>query len=488
MAVSSPHNDQTHRRPPRWHQILLPSVLGASVLALWRFAVAGRIPGLPPQFTEVFETGFVIAGWALVALGMIRLMNRLVWFEWMMRRQGRPASSLVVQISTMVIGAAFAGLVAGQAFALPITGLLTTSGILIAIIGFALRNIISDVFTGFALGVEGSFEIGDWVEIDGQVGQVTEINWRATSLLTRDGIQIVVPNSLLASETLRNYSRPGQSWRDELSILLPYSVTSHRAERLLGSAVQGVPELAQLGREPEVRLGEYTENGVRWLIRYWLPDYPSLSRLRYEVHRNVLRNLHYAAVEVPSQRVDIYSAGQPVPHAGGVSNLVSFLENIDLFEPLEPHEIEQLALSIRERLVTTEEAVVRQGDAGDSLFILREGLLDVVVSQAASQPPVTVNQMRPGSFFGEVSLMTGEPRTATVVPSVDSVVLELPRLALLPLLQARPELAERFSETLERRVSHTRRVLQRRENGTPTADTPSRGRFLSRIRALFRLD
>lgn len=475
------------RRPPSWLEVVLPPVLGAAVLALSGRALTGRIPGAPEHFVSLLETSFIVAGWVLVALGVIRLANRLVWFEWMMRRQGRPASGLVVQISSIVIGVVFAGLVAGHVFALPITGLLTTSGILIAIIGFALRNIISDVFTGFALGVEGSFTIGEWVEIDAIVGRVTEINWRATSLLTRDGILIVVPNSLLANQTLRNFSRPHHEWRDELEILLPYAVTSHRAERLLVSAVHAVRELTDLRREPEIRIAGYTENGIRWTVRYWVPDYPSVSRLRHEVHRNILRNLHYASVEVPSQRVDLHSPGQSPGDGAEFTRLTRFLANTELFDALESAELEQLAHAVDTRLVTTNEAVVRQGEPGDSLYILREGLLDVVVTRESDSAPITVNRMRPGSFFGEISLMTGEPRSATVVPCVDSIVLELPRAALEPIMQARPELALHFSETLEQRLTHSSRVLRTSFDDLDDAAVPTRNRLLVRVRTLFGL-
>ena len=173
---------------------------------------------------------------------------------------------------------------------IPVAGFLTTSGIIIAVIGFALRNLISDVFTGIALGLERLLKIGDWIEFDqGEPGRIVEINWRASRLVTADEISVVVPNSQLATAAFRNYSTPQKYWRDKFDIVLPYDVTYRQAERILLSAVAQVPDSANIPRKPDVLIGDYLERGTTWRLRYWVPDYSRLAVTRYEIKRNVLQ-------------------------------------------------------------------------------------------------------------------------------------------------------------------------------------------------------
>ena len=142
---------------------------------------------------------------------------------------------------------------------IPVAGFLTTSGIIIAVIGFALRNLISDVFTGIALGLERPLKIGDWIEFDqGEPGRIVEINWRASRLVTADEISVVVPNSQLATAAFRNYST-AKYWRDKFDIVLPYDITYRQAERILLSAVAQVPDSANIPRKPDVLIGDYLE-------------------------------------------------------------------------------------------------------------------------------------------------------------------------------------------------------------------------------------
>ena len=174
-------------------------------------------------------------------------------------------------------------------------------------IGFALRNLISDVFTGIALGLERPLKIGDWIEFDqGEPGRIVEINWRSSRLVTADEISVVVPNSQLATAAFRNYSTPQKYWRDKFDIVLPYDVTYRQAERILLSAVAQVPNSANVPRKPDVLIGDYLERGTTWRLRYWVPDYSRLAVTRYEIKRNVLRNLYYAGIEVPHTQMDVF--------------------------------------------------------------------------------------------------------------------------------------------------------------------------------------
>jgi CRP-like cAMP-binding protein len=279
------------------------------------------------------------------------------------------------------------------------------------------------------------------------------MNWRATRLLTKEETTVIISNSELATGRFKNYSTPDRFFRDEIEILLDYSVTAWRAERLLKSAIWSVQEVVDVPRESEVRIKEFTESGTVWLVRFWIPDYGSLHRLRYEVQRAILRNMHFSGVHVPAQRIEWRSLPREAPQRD-----IDFLHAIDLIAPLTDEEILVINDQMTQHLFKRGVPVVSQGEAGHSLFVVKEGMLSVFVAGADGRE-TRVGSLTPGAFFGELSLLTGAPRGATVVPEVDSVGFEITKDTLAPILQRRPELAERLSEALAERQMRTREAF-----------------------------
>lgn len=426
--------------------------------------------GLSDTVSQFVTAISIFAG----ALVLNQLVSILIWKDLVPRWTGYPVPRLLGQVTLVVFAATAIGIIMVQVYQVPVTGVLTTSGVFIAIIGFALRNMISDVFTGIALGVERPFTVGDWIQIvDGTIGRVVEMNWRSTRLITREEISIVIPNSELAISTFKNFSKPERAWRDEFDILLHQSVTTHQAERILLSAINQVPEIVAVGKPPEVRISRFTENGIVWQLRYWVPDYQDMSRLRYAVQRAVSRNMHYAGLTIPAEQVQV--------NAPVAVEYVTFdlLRRVDLFDPLTDSELASLRHSAEEVLTLARTVVVREGEQGESLFVVREGLLEVSIPSDDGE--FAVATLLPGSFFGEMSLLTGDPRHATVTAMVDSVVLEINKNSFEPIIRARPEIARMLSATIENRHQHNQQETARRTVKQEVAQTP----LLERILAFF---
>lgn len=155
----------------------------------------------------------------------------------------------------------------------PLLGAVATSSVLIAIFGFVLRNVIADAVSRLALGQECSYRIGDWLEIDGGItGQVIEINWRTTRLLTRDQTHTILPNSRIAQLRLINYSAPWSSYRGQLTSVLDHVIPVQEAKHLLDNPALSAPII--LGdRKPDVRALSYEISGITYAVRYWIPSH-----------------------------------------------------------------------------------------------------------------------------------------------------------------------------------------------------------------------
>ncbi|GGF15393.1 hypothetical protein GCM10011611_21470 [Aliidongia dinghuensis] len=368
----------------------------------------------------------------------------------------------------------------------PATGLIATSSVVIAVVGFALRYIISDVFSGIALNFDHPYRIGDWVETSpGVVGRVTEITWRATRLLTRDGIAIVAPNGLIATGRLVNYSEPEPTFRTSIKLSLDGAVPSERAKRLLlagaMAATRAYPDL-----RPDVLVQDCGDDGIHYVVRFWVPNYGEENTCRDVVMSEVLRGLRRGGVvlAMPKRAIALSRDGRADTRRR--TALETLVAETELFQAFEPEEQAVLAGRLRERRVERGTVVVREGEPGGSLFLVAEGALDVRL-HVLNGNETTVDRMVPGDLFGEISLLTGAPRTASVVAMTDAVLYEMCKDDIHPLLQQRPELGEPLAALMAERQQHNLNRMQALEQAANGAAAPSSEDLLRRLRSFFGL-
>lgn len=155
-------------------------------------------------------------------------------------------------------------------------GILASSGLIIAILGFAIRNVLADVLSGIALGLEAPFRIGDWVEFDSiTTGRVTEIGWRTTRILTADDTYMILPNSQISRQMLTNYSAPRKHYQASVQVTLKHTVSASRAKELLEQAAQVAQENpGMVDTQPAlVRATEYGPEGITYTIKYWVSNF-----------------------------------------------------------------------------------------------------------------------------------------------------------------------------------------------------------------------
>src|SRR5690606_33804329 len=155
-------------------------------------------------------------------------------------------------------------------------GILASSGLIIAILGFAIRNVLADVLSGIAIGLEAPYRIGDWVEFDSETsGRVVEIGWRTTRVLSTNGTYMILPNSHISRQMLTNYSAPRKHYQASLQIVLGHDIPVSKAkEVLLNAAIAASrPISAAESQKPVVRAASYDAEGILYTIKYWVPSY-----------------------------------------------------------------------------------------------------------------------------------------------------------------------------------------------------------------------
>lgn len=444
--------------------------------------------GLVPDPTAIDQGGKLLS--MLCWISFVFLFNRalyLLLWQGLFVRAGIKVPGMLVTLAEVIVWLVALAIVITGVYGQSVTALLATSTVLIGVVGFALQKLIADFFSGIVLGLETPYSQGDWLQVEpgGFVGKVVEFNWRSTRIVSTESITMVVPNSHMVSNPFKNISQPHSYFRDEIRIPLGYDVTTHQGQRILLSAVNQIDEIASLPEKSSVSIAEYDSRGVVWRLLYWVPDRSRQDSIRYMVHQNIMRNLHYAGLCIPVPLLEMRNA---MPDGGDVTGgIVRLLRQSELFVELQPEEVQQLAAGAMQRIYHTNESILKQGNPGSSLFILNEGLLAVWVTGAAGVDQ-QVARIHPGEFFGELSLLTGAPRGATVVPITDCMVTEIGKDVMSELLSARPELAEDMSRVLADRQAANARHLVLADGSADVAATEGIARqILGQIRSFFNL-
>ena len=342
--------------------------------------------------------------------------------------------------------------------------LFTGSALVTAALGFALKDTLGNVFSGLAIHAERPFEVGDWIQYDqntAHIGRVVEINWRATKVITLDEAYVIIPNGQLAQASIRNFTKPEPWSRRSLFVVTPYEVPPQRVQAIILEAIKGSFGVLE-HPAPSVVTNDFKERGVEHWVRLFTTDFDKRDRVDGMARDRIWYALARHGIEIPvathAVRLTELPPSLPEPPTAAVARRVACLERVGLLESLGPDQIRRLAESQVDRVYATGEQVVRQGAAGDSLFVIMAGRVEVTV-RAEGGAATQLAVLGPGDYFGELSLMTGAARSATVTTLEETRLLELGKAAFREVLAVRPELVESLGAALRRRLAEREQAV-----------------------------
>jgi small-conductance mechanosensitive channel len=420
------------------------------------------------------------------------------------RATGGKVPRLLKDMTAVAVFGVGIAVIAAVVFKQSLNGFWATSGVLTFVLGLALRPIILDVFTGLATNFDNPYRIGEWIIVHRRggdtdmCGQVVEVNWRTTRLVTEKGAMVLVPNSTIATSVVTNLDRPEHPSRISTSFVLDFSVPVDRAMRVIlagAKAAVGVKGMLEDPR-PKVLLGKTTELGVEYKVRFWIAPRKGTSPSKgvNAMTASVVRHLQQAGLTLAYPKRDIFEAPMPNRQLDGASieDLAELLKRVPLFIALDDSERMTLAGSMDRRFVAGGKDVIAQGDPGKSMYILLEGLLDVLVGKpaeatdaAGAGAQMRVASIEPGRFFGEMSLLTGEPRSATVRAVTDAVVYEITHEDIRPLLEARPSLVDEMGRAAAARRLKNDAAFNAKSDAEQEAEAETLGAAIARKMRLF---
>nr|TFG52326.1 MAG: mechanosensitive ion channel [Hyphomicrobiales bacterium] len=428
--------------------------------------------GAPVPYGDFIIQALGVLFAVAVAYLIDRVIRVLYWDLYHRKTRKRNIPSLIEDIFTAA--ALTLGACVGLYYEVGIsaTGLFTASGATAIIIGIALQTVIQDLFSGLSVNLDSSCTIGDRITVymtemeDTFYGEVIGIGWRCTYLRLPDGALLTVPNRILTSNWMVNHSRPPGPKRHTVDIAIDPHIPVDRALAILLEAAHKAvraPAIAQ-NPEPKAEIKEITPLATVYEVSFYAdPNKTKPETARAIMYSQVQRALNRFQLLPTATNMESSSARKS-DAAWNDEQIRETLRQTPYFENvLEEHQLDSLVLNSTPRDFPPDELFIRQGDEGDSMFVLLEGVARVSV-QGSGGEYRQVAILTGGDIVGEMSLMLGVPRTASVTSATHLRALEITKGAISALLDDSPQILERFSEVLSKRQEQLGAIANEKTN------------------------
>jgi small-conductance mechanosensitive channel/CRP-like cAMP-binding protein len=402
------------------------------------------------------------------------------------QRQGYAAPELLESVVGVVLYGVGAGFIAHRWFGVELTPFLATSAVVGAVVGLALQDTLGNLFAGIAIHTEAPFRVGDWVKVAESEGRVEQVSWRAVRLRTWFDDTVTIPNNEVARRAIQNYSVPRAPHSRLMTIGVNYHTPPNKVLSVLESLLDQVEWVLKEPR-PVMRIIQYGDFAITYELRYFIARYDDYRAAEGEVNRLIWYYFRRHGIEIPFpiRTVYLHNAAEAEARESAASRLERALRGIDLFRPLSDEELKAAAAAFRHLHYSSGERIIVEGDSGDSFFVIDRG--EVEVSKTLAGKSRVLARLMEGQFFGEMALLTGEQRSATVVAATDVDVFTLDKAGFEKILVQNPAIAVEISTILsERRDALTQ---ARDDLAAPFAAGENAGdrsqRILTRIRSWF---
>jgi small-conductance mechanosensitive channel/CRP-like cAMP-binding protein len=397
----------------------------------------------------------LFSGTFFLLASMARSAVLLVLDVFVERRHARPNPRIFRDLSTATVYL-LAGLIALRSVGVEPGSILTTSALLTAVIGLAMQDTLGNLVSGLALQMQRPFDVGDWIEVDDgkQAGRVTEVTWRATTVMTLDQVEVIVPNAALAKAAIRNYSRPSKVSRRRIAVSVTYAAAPDEVHETLVQAAGEVSGV--LGSPPPfARTKSFGETAIEYELLFFIDDFSKAPRIEGAVRDRVYYALSRQKLEIPypTRALVATTAVDPAREIeSDKARHATALASVDFLGSLPKDSIDLLAARAQTRLYGPGEIIARKGNPGRELYIVERGCAGIEIEEPPDGARTTeVAELTKGQYFGEMGLLTGQPLTATVRAKTVCRLVIIDRDPFAQVIAQHPEIVDGFGAALASR-------------------------------------
>jgi small-conductance mechanosensitive channel/CRP-like cAMP-binding protein len=415
---------------------------------------------------------------ALAELAALHLLT-VLFFRFILRRLELPviiSDFAVIAVYAVVLLSLLAHL------GVNLAGLIATSAVAAAVIGLALQDFLSNLIGGVSIQTDGLIRPGVWIKSDQGSGRVLQVRLRCTTLQTLEGDTLLIPNHSLTRSAVTIF---GASSRKLVRFRLgaqhpPATVIRIVEEALTASPIEGVA----IDPPPTCVVLEHQPQHIEYGVYVWItisarderPASEALNRIYFALGRA------NAPVGAISTALELHRPAAAPTDDTGLDAELDALKRMPIWGSLTEDELNVLARRLKRLWFAPGESVVKEGEAGSSMFVILRGTADVRLTKVPIDPQ-PVATLGAGDFFGEMSLLTGDKRSASVIATDILECGKLEKEDVSELLIRRPDLAAEISAILEQRKSALELVREK----MPTSGGDTQTDLFRRIQEFFGL-
>lgn len=389
--------------------------------------------------------------WMALVISIVRFIGYLiVKTAYRNAAEGEISSLIKTILSIIIYIVAFFIIFQSQFPGVELAPLFTGSTIIGIVVGLALQDTLGNLFAGLALQADQPFQVGDVIALNGHgTGVVENVSWRGVKIRTFQNKLLLISNSVLGKESIEVAPKNNLNAR-LIFFSTKYNESPAKTAHVVREAVR-VNENVSPKIRPIVRIRNLGESGIDWEVKYWLDNYAFYNDSDALIRQRIWYALQRERIEFnfPTRTLHIEKKAAELPAEELFNTIADRLNRVSIFAPLSDEEIERLAAVSVAKVYAPGEVIVSMGQEGNSMFVVISGTVKVQIPELSYQK--TIGTLHENDFFGEMSLLTGEPRSATVVAFEESEVLRIDKSGLKPIIESNPALVEAISDLVEER-------------------------------------
>jgi len=432
----------------------------------------------------ILELGLLFFIMTLVIKGMIVFI-----FDFFMeKKQNLKYPRLIKDVLVIILYIVGILLIAKYYLNIQLTVVLASSAVLTVVVGFALQDILGDLFSGIALNLEESLKIGDWIKIGMYEGQIEQFRWRAIKIRTNDNILVLIPNRIASKEEIKRFGSDKEPFSLRLKVGVSYK---HSPDLVIDTVMAVLRHIPEILTKPEslVMVEEFADFAVIYEIKFWIADYSIQDPLKSEIHRKIWYAFRRKNIQIPFPIRDIYikdfkkesSTGLPQWAGMNREQVIEILRRNEVLNTISKEQLENLAENVEVTLFGKDDILIREGEEGRYFYQLLEGQAEVF------KDGKVIFRLDTGDYVGEMSLFTGEKTSADVRILKESRFLRISSDKFKETVRLNEKMARKLSEVIAHRKTELKELRKKKENLSPKTIKKESENIFLRIKKYFSL-
>ena len=286
-------------RPPIYYSLVITG-----------FSTAVKIIPITDEISDRLIFGFKTVGVIIWMIALIRvskiILQQLAWGDskhGLVKPQTLPLFDNISKVGIVAI----AGYIIFQIWGIDMTAWVASAGIVGLAVSFAAKDTLSNLFSGVFILADSPYKIGDYVVLDGsQRGKVTHIGLRSTRLITRDDVEVTVPNSIMGNSKITNQSGgPNPKFRIRVKVGVAYGTDIERVREILMEIALN-ETLVVKTPEPRVRFRVFGASSLDFELLCWIQDPELRGRTLDKLNVAIYNKFNEEKIEIPYSKQDLY--------------------------------------------------------------------------------------------------------------------------------------------------------------------------------------